>query len=458
MVAKCHSQYRQSRRLILVLLLLFTVFYFTLSQTQLVEKPHIDIRTSCYHDLKEILQARSSNQHIVITMINYAYIDLAMHWTYRLQRLGVNNFFIHALDSQSAAHLQQHNLSYLCYFNAQNQSVNHASYALWGSAEFKNIGNTKLILTNQILKLNYSIIVTEIDVIWFENLNHQLQEYSQQYDVIAQGNPFLDPMNRRNIGFFYLPARPPTKEIMNEVEAILLKDPSIWDQVVFNQVVDRAVAKKKVKDLLLNSTAYAFENFFLDPKIPMDQTVIAHLIGLDSAAAKTFVIKERAFSEDVFGYLSVSRKYLTYNNPSIDPNAQIEQLTKALHLSVVLNRTLILPRFHCNHMDYYNAFHKTKLSFNCTAERLVSIEHLNANFSIRENSFLTNPLVPPHIRSSYASYQMTCSSDERKKEKATILNVGDLNCFTAPVHHVSIRTCPPFNLRYSENCYGSFCK
>ena len=458
MLLSYYVQHCRTRGFVLGLSLLLTIFYFIPSQDGLIEKPHITIRTSCYHDLGEVLQERSFNQQIVLTMVNYAYIDLAMHWTYRLRRLGVNNFFIHALDSQSAAHLQQYNLSSVCYFNAQNQSVNQTTYALWGSAEFKNIGNTKLILTNQILKLNYSIIVSEIDVIWFANLNHQLQEYSQQYDVIAQGNQFLDPMNRRNIGFFYLPARPAAKEIMNEVEAILLKDPSIWDQVAFNQVVDRAVEKKKVKDLLLNNTAYAFENFFLDPKIPMDQTVMAHLVGLDSAAAKTFVIKERVFSEDVFGYLSGPRKYLTYNNPSIDPNAQIEQLKKALHLSVVLNRTLILPRFQCNHMDYYNAFHKTKLSFNCTAERLVSIEHLNAKFSIRENSFLANPLVPPHIRSSYASYQMTCNGDERKKEKAAILNVGDLDCFTAPVHHITIRTCPPSNLRYSENCYGSFCK
>jgi hypothetical protein len=109
--------------------------------------------------------------------------------------------------------------------------------------------------------------------------------------------------------------------------------------------------------------------------------------------------------EDVHDYLSHPRKYLTYNNPSIDPNLQTELLKKVVYLSMVLNRTLILPRFHCNHIR----FHNMKVSPDCTAERFVNIEHLNSHYSIRENSFLRNPLVPKHVHENRVSYDKTCS-------------------------------------------------
>jgi energy-converting hydrogenase A subunit M len=48
--------------------------------------------------------------------------------------------------------------------------------------------------------------------------------------------------------------------------------------------------------------------------------MVPHLVGLNLAVNKTFVIEEQAFSEDVFGYLT--------QNLSIDPNLQIELLEK----------------------------------------------------------------------------------------------------------------------------------
>lgn len=246
---------------------------------------------------------------------------------------------------------------------------------------------------------------------------------------------------------------------MNEIEQILIKNPSSWDQTVLNEVVDRAAGDKQIKDLILNVINYPFENFFLDLTIPIDENIVAaHLVGVNSAAHKTFVNKERALSEDVNGYLSYPRKYLTYQNPSIDPNLQVKLLKKAVYLSVIFNRTLILPRFHCNHIVFYNLFFNLNVSSDCTAERFVDIEHLTSHYSIRENSLLRNSRVPKHIRTDYVSYEKTCDSNQHKNNRASILDVGDLNCFQSPDKNITIHTCPPWAHYGSVLGYGPICK
>ncbi len=440
------------------LILVLVVIHFITKPRMLFNVSHLEYRNSCYDNLEEIIRVRSSNNQIVVTNINYAYIDLTMHWIHRLIRMNINNFFVYVLDQQSAEYFQHHHLSHLCYYNSQMITKDKSSYTSWGSSSFKTINNNKLFLANKILHLNYSVLISEIDVVWFQDPQKQLKELSKEYDVISQGLDYAQPNNRRNIGFFYLPFRNSSMKIMEEVENILRKNPSAWDQGVFNEVIDRAVRNKQAKDLILDLKSHAFENFYLDPTIPINQTIITHLVGLDSAAHKTFVIKERAFSEDVFGYLSYPRKYLTYNNPSIDPNLQTELLKKAIYLSVILNRTLILPRFHCNHIKFYNNYYNMGVSPNCTAERFVNIEQLNSHYSIRENSFLHNPLVPKHIHNNRISYNKTCDSDQHKNNMAIILDVGDLNCFTIPIQNISIYTCPPSNLYGTVFGYGPVCK
>ena len=99
-----------------------------------------------------------------------------------------------------------------------------------------------------------------------------------------------------------------------------------------------------------------------------------------------------------------------------------------------------------------------KLSSDCTAERLINIQELISNYQIRENSFLTNPFVPIHILNNRHSCDMTCNSDERKTDTATILDLGDSSCFPSPVEDITLYTCPPSKLYKTVLGYGPICK
>ena len=246
---------------------------------------------------------------------------------------------------------------------------------------------------------------------------------------------------------------------MKDVTTSLSEKPTLWDQGVFNQVVDRLLHEKRIRDIILDRFIYMFEPFFMNPNLSLTNVSVAHLVGIDSAADKTFVIKERSFSEDAFGYLSDNRKYLTYDNPSIDPLTQVILLKKALFLSKILNRTLILPRFHCKHIGHHNQFHQVMMSSNCTAERFVDIEYLDTNYQIRESSFLNNPFLPVRVLNDRFLYNFSCENfNGLDKNVATLIHIGNVNCSNQIEENPKLKMCPPSPMHSVVLGYGPICR
>ena len=153
-----------------------------------VEKP-----VPCYGSLEKIIATRSIDRQIIVTVVNYAYLDVLVHWLYRLKRMNIHNFIVHVTDTLSAEYFQQH----------------HLGVELFGD----NFGN------------------------WFhlaQGSSRSVASTPQNYDVISQGIHWTSPNNRRNIGFFYLPCRPATLAIMTEVEKILTANSPLRDQDVWH--------------------------------------------------------------------------------------------------------------------------------------------------------------------------------------------------------------------------------
>lgn len=66
------------------LILIVILDLFTTKQRTSFNFADSEYQTFCYDNLEEIIRTRSLNNQIVVTIINYAYIDLTMHWIYRL--------------------------------------------------------------------------------------------------------------------------------------------------------------------------------------------------------------------------------------------------------------------------------------------------------------------------------------------------------------------------------------
>jgi len=129
----------------------------------------------------------------------------------------------------------------------------------------------------------------------------------------------------------------------------------------------------------------------------------------------------------VDGYFSSSTtRYIFYENPTEDcvsknacVSAQLADLSTALAIAVVLDRVLILPRFHC--------LKKSKVGLiDCPLNSLLKIRAFDAEFSerYRESSFLRNPLVPYSVRHS-VSPQHSISDVSICRNKRNTLTIAD---------------------------------
>jgi len=116
-------------------------------------------------------------------------------------------------------------------------------------------------------------------------------------------------------------------------------------------------------------------------------------------------------------YSSAATKYLIYENPvrsswsaswSASPTSdgskdQLDALKSALAIGRVLDRVVILPRFHCKNGDDFD---------DCPLNSLIAIAPFDSKYDAlyRESSFLLNAKVPSAVRRSVSTLRSVVSN------------------------------------------------
>jgi len=115
-------------------------------------------------------------------------------------------------------------------------------------------------------------------------------------------------------------------------------------------------------------------------------------------------------------YSDANRKYIRYSNPVKWQSAnqttleELGGLKVALALGQILDRVVILPRFHC--------YNKT-IVYECPLNSLINMVTFNNAFSgrYRESSFLQHPKVPVAILASTSEIQYLDSSVKKSESQ-----------------------------------------
>ena len=140
-----------------------------------------------------------------------------------------------------------------------------------------------------------------------------------------------------------------------------------------------------------------------------ERPLVVHNNWIASKEAKIYRFREHLmwlYDGDDQYYSSETRKYLTYTNvkPTSSSNAtpenvverELSALKTALAVGRLLNRVVILPRFHCGvqHSE-------------CPLNSLIHIKTFDSVFSgrYRESSFLRHPKVPDSVKQGVTDYQ-----------------------------------------------------
>ncbi|KAJ0972451.1 hypothetical protein J5N97_020410 [Dioscorea zingiberensis] len=164
------------------------------------------------------------------------YKDMLMNWVCCLRHLAVTNFIVCALDLEIYEFLILQGLPvFKDPLAPSNISFNDCHF---GTKCFQKVTKVKSRIVLQILRMGYNVLLSDVDVYWFENPLPILYSFGSA-TLVAQSDEYNEtgPINlprRLNSGFYFVHSDPPTIAAMEKVvkhasNSDLSEQPSFYD-------------------------------------------------------------------------------------------------------------------------------------------------------------------------------------------------------------------------------------
>ena len=135
------------------------------------------------------------NSHVVVLAANYAYRDLALNFACNLRRLKVSNYIFFALDEKAYIFLRNRGINVFYHGLAQTletlrlenkQADSGEKEAVFGTRDFIHTSQLKSRLVLEILRLNYDVLFSDVDVFWLQDPVSFMSSFKE--DVIIQSD------------------------------------------------------------------------------------------------------------------------------------------------------------------------------------------------------------------------------------------------------------------------------
>ncbi|KAK2153432.1 hypothetical protein LSH36_297g02016 [Paralvinella palmiformis] len=389
----------------------------TRGRNQLVAEPErrnhtrADIRNSRasprWRSYKEALEACAENgtrRLIILSLVDEGFIEMALNFydvslkPYRLDML----LFI-GLTYRTCRTLERQGLP--CYMYREMESGRQAS--LFHSTVFLQKMNIRTDMVLEALLLGYTVLHTDLDLTYFADPLEHIP-CRGVCDLAA-----LIDQDDYNAGFIFLRPTNNSIWIYRRMGELAAASPLLDDQDQLTQAIEELenncinfVVIRLDRGQFQNGLQYfelADRTFDGDDEIaPCTRCVVVHNNWIVSVEAKIYRFKELHqwfYDGPQSYYTAVDRKYLLYSNPlRLEDPDEMERLERsalisALAICQLLNRTLVLPKFHC--------YDKDGRGKRCALNSKFNVASFDAEFSghYREHSFLDHPLVPERFKS-----------------------------------------------------------
>ena len=375
----------------------------------------------------KMLSLRANSDNVIyLASVDSSFVDMAINmYVTSFRKFGIRNFLYVCSDPKALTLLAEHDID--CFLYRQYDTDNYEP-ALYSTPDFIRKMRVKMKIMLASLMLGFTTVLTDVDVVFFSDPTPYLQTNA---DVSFMSDIIMD-----NCGFYV--ASPTEVSISLHVQVLeTVMTRLIPDQKAM-KIVSASMAGTLKKQMLdLNRFACGVVYFERGKRMFKEQntcrtetciTKVVHNNWIVSKAAKVYRFKETGLWQyDHHGYYSSpSRKYLTYSNPKRFGNrtksCERTALKTALTISKLLNRTLILPKFHCDGCK----IRKDACSLN-THFNVLTFDKYFKN-SYREHVFLSHELVPEEITTSI-SPSIDISSEYEERPKSNITTNYFLNWF-----------------------------
>eukprot|EP00246_Nothoceros_aenigmaticus_P017153 TRINITY_DN817_c0_g1_i1.p1 TRINITY_DN817_c0_g1~~TRINITY_DN817_c0_g1_i1.p1 ORF type:complete len:427 (+),score=85.07 TRINITY_DN817_c0_g1_i1:161-1441(+) len=211
--------------------------------------PLVEPDESVNPELASILKDVALNNEVIVGICDSNVKAMVQVWFQSIQRVGVKNFMVVALDDTMAEFAKEHNVPFYrrdaIISGPQKQAGhNHA------------VSGLKFHLLRDFLVLGYNVFLSDIDIVFLQNPWNYLTRDSDVegmtdghdnrtaygYDDVWDDEPmgwsrYAHTMRIWvfNSGLFYIRATRPSIELLDRVTDRLSKQKNAWDQAVFNE-------------------------------------------------------------------------------------------------------------------------------------------------------------------------------------------------------------------------------
>ena len=357
-----------------------------------------------------LAQHADAQRQIAITFTNKGYLDYASNWLSYVEEAGVENYLIFALDSEAHAALVERG-AHVFYDAALDQGKIDRAATDFGSDSFKKIVHLKPTLTLRVLELGFFLLLSDADVVWFQNPFHVREVTGSPLNLMSDahfGFTMGGTQTFVNSGFAYMAPDPSTLSFMREVVRLLASRPDKMDQDAYNTAISnwqRRTTEPLVYSVMDPGTVSCGWVYFMRRlgQRAGREMVAVHNNWADGGhdgnvhAIKLFRFREhllwRADSDERY---TEERLYLSYEHEDgrkVSVWEEMDALRSALAMAQMLGRALILPEFVCGGEP--EAHLPDSEPLRCTADAFLDVQALLAAFpDVRESSFIENHRVP----------------------------------------------------------------
>ena len=360
-------------------------------------RPKIDGNRSLASAAAEVSMTTSDSRKVVIVgILDNGYFDMMLNYRVHAEKLSLKTLYV-ALDNKTHERLLDRKMVSYLYDGPLHISQSD-TVSSWGSHDFNVKGIIKFETNLRLLRLNYTVLLIDFDVTFFKNPFSVFN--CTDCDIEAQ-----EENGHLNAGIVLSRSTPPSLRLYEDLVSNLRnKSGKEWDQALLNKMLSSTKYRLKYR---LIGYPHFYEGYHYLLKHYLDVGLLRGSVAYHSTYALEYVGK--VFRAKSFGfwmidsdsyYSSKTRKYMSLEFPK-DYSSKNETvaLDNAIALSMILNKTLILPNFQCPGGRPQCA--PQNRCFCSVAERVNIVDFdkkLHGNY--RESNFLKHPFVPQSVRNS----------------------------------------------------------
>ncbi|CAH9080754.1 unnamed protein product [Cuscuta epithymum] len=415
---------------------------------------------------KELFEERVSNNVIVVTFGNYAFMDFILTWVKHLTDMDVNNLLVGAMDTKLLEALYWKGIP--VFDMGSHMSTVDVG---WGSPIFHKMGREKVILIDAVLPFGFELLMCDTDMVWLKNPLPYIARFPEA-DILTSTDQVAPTVTddsldiwqlvgaAYNIGIFHWRPTDSSKKLVKEWKEMLINDDSIWDQNGFNEIIHRQLGPSVDDDsglfyaydgnlklgLLPASIFCSGHTYFVQmmyEQLKLEPYAVHTTFQYGGTEGKRHRLREAKVFLDPLEYYNPPGGFLSFR-PSIPKsllldgennieshfslvNYQIKQIRTALSVASLLNRTLVMPPLWCR-LDRLWFGHPgvlvgsmTRQPFVCPLDHVFEVnimlkelpeEEFGPGISFREYSLFENPSMPREVKESRLDVQL-CREESR---------------------------------------------